>query len=143
MSEDRPDALVAWSAICEVVDRVRVALNRDLQRAAGLTLVENLVLCQVAMTPGQRLRMVDIAGLLTVGKSAVTKTVDRLEGRGLITRQRDPADRRIVYATLSGQGQEAFVVAQPAFLDAIRRNFASYVTETETRQLAGLATRLL
>src|SRR6266480_5607564 len=91
---ERPEALQAWTAVCEVVDRVRVALNRDLQRGAGLTLADNLVLCQVAMAPGKRLRMVDIAGLLTIGKSAVTKTADRLQGRGLITRERDPSDRR-------------------------------------------------
>lgn len=129
--------------MCEVVDRVRIALNRDLQHSAGLTLAENLVLCQVAMAPGQQLRMVDIAELLTIGKSAVTKTVDRLEERGLLTRERDPADRRTVHATLSTQGQAVFAVAQPAFLDAVQRNFASHITEAETHQLAHLAARLL
>lgn len=143
MTSERPDALLAWSAVCEVVDRVRVALNRDLQRTAGLTLAENLVLCQVAMAPGQRLRMVDIAELLTIGKSAVTKTVDRLEERGLLTRERDPADRRTVHATLSAEGRAAFAVAQPAFLDAVQHNFASRITDAETRQLAHLAARVL
>ena len=42
-------------------------------------LAENLVLCQVAMASGGRLRMVEIADQLSIGKSAVTKSVDRLD----------------------------------------------------------------
>ena len=128
--------------MCEVVDRVRIALNRELQHSVGLTLAENLVLCQVAMAPGRRLRMVDIAGHLTIGKSAVTKTVDRLEERGLITRERDPADRRTVYAALTAEGARLFTTAQPAFAGAVRRYFASHLSEAEIRQLAGLPGRL-
>jgi len=140
---ERPEALQAWTALCEVVDQVRVALNRDLQRSAGLTLADNLVLCQVAMAPGKRLRMVDIAGLLTIGKSAVTKTVDRLEERGLITRERDRSDRRTVYAGLTAEGEKIFATAQPVFADAVQRHFAGQLDQGEIRQLRVLSERIL
>ena len=143
MTGERPEALQAWTALCEVVDQIRVALNRDLQRCAGLTLADNLVLCQVAMAPGQRLRMVDIAGLLTIGKSAVTKTADRLQDRGLITRETDPSDRRTVYATLTTEGEQAFAAAQPAFADAVQRHFAGQMNQAEIRQLLHLSERIL
>jgi DNA-binding MarR family transcriptional regulator len=143
MTGERPEALQAWTALCEVVDQVRVALNRDLQRSAGLTLADNLVLCQVAMAPGKRLRMVDIAGLLTIGKSTVTKTADRLQYRGLITRERDPSDRRTVYATLTTEGEKAFAAAQPAFADAVQRHFAGQMNQAEIRQLLHLSERIL
>jgi DNA-binding MarR family transcriptional regulator len=143
MTGERPEGLQAWTALCEVVDQVRVALNRDLQRCAGLPLADNLVLCQVAMAPGKRLRMVDIAGLLTIGKSAVTKTTDRLQARGLITRERDPSDRRTVYATLTTEGEKTFAAAQPAFADAVQRHFAGHINEAEIRQLLRLSERIL
>ncbi len=143
MTGERPEALQAWTALCEVVDQVRVALNRDLQRCAGLTLADNLVLCQVAMAPGKRLRMVDIAGLLTIGKSAVTKTVDRLEERGLITRERDRSDRRTVYAALTAEGEKIFATAQPVFADAVQRHFAGQLDQGEIRQLRVLSERIL
>lgn len=128
--------------MCDVVDRVRVALNRDLQRTVGLTLAENLVLCQVAMAPGQSLRMADIAGQLTIAKSAVTKTVDRLEDRGLITREKDPADRRTVHATLTAEGETLFASARPAFVGAVQRHFADHISQAEIRCLAGLPGRM-
>jgi DNA-binding MarR family transcriptional regulator len=142
VTSERPEALQAWMAVCEVVDRVRVALNRDLQRTVGLTLAENLVLCQVAMAPGKSLRMVDIAGLLTIAKSAVTKTVDRLEDRGLITREKDHADRRTIHATLTVEGEMLFAAAQPAFVGAVHRHFADHISQAEIRCLARLPGRL-
>ncbi len=143
MTGDRPEALRAWTALCEVVDQVRIALNRDLQRDAGLTLADNLVLCQVAMAPGKRLRMVDIAGVLAIGKSAVTKTADRLEERGLITRERDSSDRRTVYAALTAEGEKSFAAAQPVFADGVQRHFARQMNEAEIRQLLHLSERIL
>ncbi len=140
--EERPEGLRVWTGLCEVVDRVRVLVNRDLQAAVGLSLAENLALCQVAMAPGHRLRMVEIAGRLGVAKSAVTKTIDRLEERGLLVRERDPGDRRTVYATLSPAGHQLFAAAQPAFLDAVERHFTSHIDYDTLAHLAELPARI-
>jgi DNA-binding MarR family transcriptional regulator len=138
MAGERPEGLQAWMGLCEVVDRVRVLINRDLQAEVGLTLAENLVLCQVAMAPGSRLRMVEISDGLGVAKSAVTKTVDRLEERGLVVRERDPGDRRTVYGALSPAGHEAFAAARPAFVEAVERHFAGQVERATLRRLLDL-----
>lgn len=130
--------------MCDFVDGVRVSVNRELQREVGLTWAENLVLCHVAMAPDSRLRMVDIAGLLGIAKSAVTKTVDRLEQRGLVARRR-PADqdRRIVYATLTDEGARVFAGAQPTFVAAVTQHVAAPLTEDELRQLGRISGKLL
>jgi len=141
-ASERPAGPAAWAELSGLVDQVRVLLNRDLQAAAGLTLAENLVLCQVAMAPGARLRMADIAATLTIAKSAVTKTVDHLEERGLLRRERDLADRRTVYAALTPAGEKAFGVAQPAYLDSVERHFAGYLGDAAIRQLYQLSSRI-
>ena len=92
--------------LSEATSAMRTAVNRTLPQRAGLSLTENLVLCQVAMAPDGRLKMVDIADRLGIVKSAVTKTVDRLEARGWLSRQRDDRDRRTVYATLTAAGAD-------------------------------------
>ncbi len=139
----RPEGLQAWTELCATVDAVRVAVNRDLQAEAGLTLADNLVLCQVAMAPDRRLRMVEIAARLGLAKSAVTKTVDRLERRGLLTRDRDPEDRRTVYASLTGHGQSAFDAARPAFVRSVDRHFARHLGPAQIRALHGLGADIL
>jgi DNA-binding MarR family transcriptional regulator len=144
-ADRRPEALETWTRVCDFVDGVRVSVNRDLQREVGLTLAENLVLCHVAMAPESRLRMVDIAGLLGIAKSAVTKTVDRLERRGLVARRRESADqdRRIVYATLTGEGARVFADAQPTFLAAVTQHVAEPLTNDELHQLGRISEKLL
>lgn len=137
----RPEGLQAWTALSALVDTVRTAVNRDLQREVGLTLAENLVLCRVAMAPQRRLRMAEIAQLLGVAKSAITKTVDRLEDRGLLARERDPEDRRTVYARLTGRGQRTFIAAQPAFAASVDRHFTRTLGGSEIQTLSQLASR--
>lgn len=140
---ERPESLLVWTELCEVVDQVRILLNRDLLDTAGLTLAENLALCQVAMSPQRRLRMVDLAGRLGIAKSAVTKTVDRLEERGLLRRERDPQDRRTVYAVVTPEGEKVFDLARVAYLDSVSRHFADRLPRPTLRQLRQLAARVL
>ena len=144
MDEDgRPDGLRAWMELSEATAAMRAAVNRALQQGAGLSLAENLVLCQVAMASGGRLRMVEIADQLSIGKSAVTKSVDRLEERGWVTRRRDDEDRRTVHATLTPAGAEVFRRAGPVFADAVQRHLCGPLTTAEVGQLRLLLGKLL
>lgn len=69
-----------------------------------------------SLAPGADVRMCHIASALSCDASNVTNLVDRLESRGLIERQPDPADRRIRNIVLTRAGaklrtqmlQEAF-----------------------------------
>jgi DNA-binding MarR family transcriptional regulator len=144
-TDGRPEALETWTKVCDFVDGLRLSVNRDLQREVGLTWAENLVLCHVAMAPDSRLRMVDIAALLGIAKSAVTKTVDRLEQRGLVTRLREPTnkDRRIVYAGLTPEGARVFAAAQPTFVAAVTQQIAAPLTADELHQLGRISEKLL
>ena len=49
--EGRPEGLQASMALSEAASAMRTAVNRTLLQRAGLSLTENLVLCQVAMAP--------------------------------------------------------------------------------------------
>lgn len=139
----RPDGLQAWMELSEATSAMRGAVNRVLQQRAGLSLAENLVLCQVAMAPGGRLRMVEIAHLLGIGKSAVTKTVDRLEERGWLVRRRDGEDRRAVHATLTPAGTDVFQRVQPVFADAVLSHLTGPLSAAEVTELRRLLGKLL
>jgi DNA-binding MarR family transcriptional regulator len=139
----RPEALIVWTDLCAVVDQVRTRVNRDLLESAGLTLSENLVLCQVAMSPEQRLRMIDLADQLVLAKSAITKTVDRLEERGLLRRERDPGDRRTVYAALTTDGGHLFEVAKRVYPDSVERHLTQHLNKADLRRLRDMPARVL
>jgi DNA-binding MarR family transcriptional regulator len=79
------------------------------------------------------------ANLLTTG--GITQRVDKLEAAGLVYRDRDPDDRRIVYIGLTGQGLALTdKVAGVHFANEDR--MLAGLTKTERAQLAQLLSRL-
>ncbi len=57
--------------------------------------------------------MVEIGRSLLLSNAGVTRLIDRLEQRGLVERASCSHDRRVVYATLTQQGRDAFDEAGP------------------------------
>jgi DNA-binding MarR family transcriptional regulator len=80
------------------------------------------------------------SALVTSG--AITQRLDRLEEKGLITRQRSAADGRAVVVTLSNAGREALDAALPDHLDTERALLEGLAGE-DREVLAGLLRRLL
>jgi DNA-binding MarR family transcriptional regulator len=52
--------------------------------------------------------MIDIASLLSVTQAWVTSLVDRLEERGLVSRERSSSDRRVIYVNLTDAGRSLY-----------------------------------
>jgi len=76
--------------------------------------VHNLVF---ALVEGGGARITDMAAQLGMTKQAVTLMVDYLEGRGYVTREDDPRDRRAKLVELTERGR----AAARASLDVVER----------------------
>jgi DNA-binding MarR family transcriptional regulator len=77
-----------------------------------------------------------------VTSGAITQRLDRLEERGLITRERSEADGRAVVVTLTGGGKAALDAALPDHLET-ERQLLDGLSTGERDQLAALLRRLL
>ncbi|SDK48597.1 MarR family winged helix-turn-helix transcriptional regulator [Sediminibacillus albus] len=90
------------SAMNEVNRRVNILMNEQVHQEltsdqfATLRYVQKKQPCTSS----------DIAHEFAIGKSAVTAQINRMVERGLIDRQRDEEDRRIVYLSLTPTGEE-------------------------------------
>ena len=80
------------------------------------------------------------SALVTSG--AITQRLDRLEERGLITRQRSRDDGRAVVVSLTDAGRRALDGALPDHLET-ERKLLEGLTDADREQLAGLLRRLL
>ncbi len=76
-----------------------------------------------------------------LSSAGVTFRLDRLEESGLIERQRDTSDRRVVYSQLTEKGLAAIEQAITAHLDHEHRMLAG-LTRAECAQLATLLAKL-
>ena len=74
------------------------------------------VLIRLARTPGQRLRMSELARDMTMSTSGLTRLVDRVEAAGHVVREACPEDRRGLWAVLTPEGLDVVMQAAPGHL---------------------------
>jgi DNA-binding MarR family transcriptional regulator len=77
-----------------------------------------------------------------VTSGAITQRLDRLEEKGLITRERSEADGRAVVVTLTDAGRAALDAALPDHLETERALLAG-LSDDDRVQLADLLRRFL
>jgi DNA-binding MarR family transcriptional regulator len=93
-----------WVDVIRLHARVEQALAAALQRH-GLGLSEYRALCHLSISDGGCLRMQELADLLGLNQSSVTRLVGRLEGSGLSRRDYCGEDRRGVYTLITDEGR--------------------------------------
>ena len=108
------------------------ALDRDLQRQAGLTLAEHHLLAIINEADAQGIRPTDLQLLSTLTKSGLTRAVDRLEALGLIESRICPSDGRGQLLVLSAKGKQKLRRTAPDFFRSVARHFADHLTDRET-----------
>ncbi len=81
-------------------------LERGEASCCGITIAQ----CHVVVELGraERMSLNDLAELLRLDKSTVSRSVDNLVSAGLVLRETDAADRRYVTLALSDNGREVF-----------------------------------
>ncbi|WP_348534134.1 MarR family transcriptional regulator [Kitasatospora sp. MAA19] len=99
-----PDPPATPIELMDQLARVAAAYYRHFAAAAagrGLTLMQGKTLSLLTRPRSMRA----LAGLLSCDASNVTGIVDRLEGRDLVRREPDPADRRVKNIALTDEGE--------------------------------------
>lgn len=93
------------------------------------------VLIRLARTPGDGLRMTDLALQTSMSTSGATRVVDRLEERGLVRRAMCPSDRRSLLVALTPDGAAQISAILPELLDAIDRWFTGVLEPAQLDDL--------
>jgi MarR family transcriptional regulator, 2-MHQ and catechol-resistance regulon repressor len=83
----------------------------------GLAGAEFEVCLRLARSPEGLLRMTDLAAQTSLTTSGITRVVDRLVERGLVTRQACATDRRTTYAVISQAGRDLLGQVLPGHLE--------------------------
>lgn len=84
----------------------------------------------------------EIARFLGLDPSAVTRLLDRLEAKGLLARQRHPADRRSVTLVLTTKGK-ALVPKLAAYSLETNETFLAGVTQKDAEALVRTIKKML
>lgn len=129
-----PGHLIAL--INQLKDRMIERHLVDHQVTAAQFKVVLLVSQQRASTPAELVR------LLNLDSGAMTRMLDRLEQKGLLTRERSQADRRQVYLRLTAAG-EALGVQVPQIAADATNELTGCLTRAELDEFQRLMKKML
>jgi DNA-binding MarR family transcriptional regulator len=107
---------------------------------AGITPIQYAVLRTVKEYPG--VDQVTIAGLVAIDKSTAATVAIRLEEKGLLTRDKDPNDRRQRQLHLTVKGDRLLDSLVPA-VHRLRDRILKPFTATEKKQFVTLLAKLV
>jgi DNA-binding MarR family transcriptional regulator len=133
----------AWRAIAQLMVKLPWALECQLQRDAGLSFIEYHVLARLSEDPAHTLRMSELAMLTNASLSRLSHLVKRLESRGLVRREADPADGRFTNAILTKAGYKLLVASAPGHVARVRSLVMDRLSAAQLRQLHEASERLL
>lgn len=135
-------AAEAWGALLQVHAALVPALDKEVQKQTGLPLSWYDVLLELAAEPAGRLRMTDLAERVVLSRSRVSRLVDELASRGLITREEHPDDRRSAYAAITKTGLAEFQSTAPVYVRAIECQFAANLTDEDLALLGRVLNKI-
>lgn len=110
-----------WRRLLRDEARIHDLLDRDLRRFHNLTLGGYAVLVHLGEAGSDGMRMSDLADLLVLSRSGLTRRVSALAKAGLVTRKTCPVDGRGTVAALSPAGEACLEKAAPTHVTGVRR----------------------
>ncbi|MEA2166740.1 MAG: hypothetical protein QOF76_40 [Solirubrobacteraceae bacterium] len=135
--------ITAWRGFLRVHAMMIKVLDAELEGAHGLPLSHFEVLTALHRSEHGKLRMADLADVVLLSRSGMTRLVDRLEKQGLLERCSCSDDARGCYAVITAAGRELVRTAWPTHLDGVRERFLAHLDADDLTRLTAVWERML
>jgi DNA-binding MarR family transcriptional regulator len=133
----------AWRPFVALLFRMPAALDAQLQKDAGISNFEYMVLSSLSEAPGRTLRMSELAAMASGSLSRLSHVVSRLESRGWVRREACPGDGRFINAVLTDEGWAKVVATAPGHVAAVRKLLVDVLSPEDLRTLGSISEHLL
>jgi DNA-binding MarR family transcriptional regulator len=138
------DAEVAsWLSVVRMMTWLPWSIDQQLRRDSNLGMVEYQVMARLSQSPERTLRMSLLADLANSSLSRLSHLVKRLEDRGLVRRELDPADGRFTDAILTDKGFETLAEAAPGHVAHVRSLVVDVLSPEQLRRMGQAADRIV
>jgi len=131
----KTDPRDAWHRLLQVSSGVLRELDHALDIHDRITVTEFDVLITLDNAPDRQIRMTDLARATMLSSGGMTRLVGRLEDRGLVRRDPDPDDARVLRATLTPDGGQKLAQARVTHDAVLTRMIAPHLTAADVRAL--------
>jgi DNA-binding MarR family transcriptional regulator len=128
--------LSAWRALLDAHATLVGRIEEALAGASLPPLSWYDVLWAIRSAPGRRIRMAELADILTISRGGLTKQFDRLEAAGLARREPAPDDGRGLVAVITPAGNRMLQKMWPVYARVLRESFVTAVGSREAKTIA-------
>jgi DNA-binding MarR family transcriptional regulator len=141
VSDNARAAITTWESLFRAQVTVLRALNQEFP-SGEMSFNEYDVLFNLSQQEGRRLRIRDLNRHLLLTQPSVSRLVDRLVSRGLVSKESDPGDGRGTFVVLTDDGYTKFRHVALTHSSSIARHVGGALTEAELKQLTALSDKL-
>ena len=135
--------LESWLSVVRLMTWLPWSIDQQLRRDSDLAIVEYQVLAMLSGSPERTMRMSSLAEVTNASPSRLSHLVKRLEGRGLVRREPDPADGRFTNAILTDAGFQTLADAAPGHVAQVRSLVIDVLSPEQLRRLGLTADRIM
>ena len=129
------DEMRAWVGFVETQGDLLTALEHDLA-ATGLTLGDYQVFVYLSSAEDDSMRMCDLAEILQLTPSGLTRRLDGLVRAGWVERRPSEQDRRVMHAVLTDAGRAKLEAAAPVHVESVRARIIDHLDRDDLRAFA-------
>jgi DNA-binding MarR family transcriptional regulator len=135
--------LDSWLSVVRLMTWLPWSIDQQLRRDSNLGMVEYQVLAMLSTSPGRTMRMSALAEVTNASLSRLSHLFTRLERRGLVRREADPADGRFTNAILTDAGFQVLAEAAPGHVAHVRSLVIDVLSSEQLRRLGHAADRIM
>lgn len=132
-----------WRKTLQFQQLMDLAIDRQLERDAGLSLADYSVLVTLSEAKGEGLRAREVGTKLGWDRSRVSHQVRRMEKRGLVAKTACETDGRGTMIALTAAGQNAIEASAPQHVEQVRSLFIDDLNDEELRTLKKVFERVI
>jgi DNA-binding MarR family transcriptional regulator len=130
-----PGQLASWLSVVRLITRLPWAIEAQLQRDCGLSMIEYMAMAMLSEAPARTMRMSELAERASSTLSRLSHLVKRLESRGYVRREADPADGRFTNAILLPAGLSKLQASAPSHVAFVRQLVIDNLSAERLRRL--------
>lgn len=132
-----------WQLFLTTYSKLTDLIEQELALADLPPLTWYDVLLALSESPEHELRMHELAEIMVLDRSNLTRLVDRLEAKGLACRKSCPTDRRGAYAAITEEGLAMQQKMWPVYEQAIAKYFGCHLSDPEVEVLSKVLKRMI
>ena len=124
----------AWRAYIRLAQLLMRQLDRDLH-PFGLSTHDYEILVELSEAPRSRMRMTELADRTAQSRSRLSHQINRMETKGLVTREGCEGDKRGTFAVLTAHGLATIGKVAPSHVASVREHFIDQLKPAELTAL--------